>query len=498
MTALLSLAAVALLVLAFVLWQQRRRSAALQRQLDLAAAELQQLQQACARLAPAGVVDRMVADGLHGAAEMPAERKVVTALFSDLVGFTAMSEKLAPPVLARILDGYFQRVSDAVHAHSGHVSTWLGDGMLAYFGALRPNPWQCADAVRCRAGDDRGDPQLQRGAGPRRSAAAGLRHRHPPRPGLAGMIGSRERREYGFVGRTVNLAARVQSLTRTHGVEILVTEAVRAELGDVFELNAMPPERVKGIDEPVATSAVVGVARLDPAAGAVSIDSSTSHDPAHPCPDRDRRRRHCWLLHRLSPDDDGPAGRAAARAGQAHLRHHLARRRPGRTDAAQSQHDANEPVRHRAVLDARGRNGAGHRMEAVRQRQRGAHARADESVAQAARTRTRIRRRGATGHAGGGGRAFTRSCAPTTCRGRSGSQATARPTRPTSRCRSPRARAIVARHRRGLRGQVGVEVERGAVRGVRVRTPRASSWFAARCWSIARASGRDSSARWPA
>ena len=88
---LLYIAGVALLALALVLWQLRRRNAALQRQLDLAAAELQQLQQACARLAPAGVVDRMIADGLHGMAELQAERKVVTALFSDLVGFTALS-----------------------------------------------------------------------------------------------------------------------------------------------------------------------------------------------------------------------------------------------------------------------------------------------------------------------------------------------------------------------------------------------------------------------
>lgn len=255
---LLYIAGVALLALALVLWQLRRRNAALQRQLDLAAAELQQLQQACARLAPAGVVDRMIADGLHGIAELPAERKVVTALFSDLVGFTALSEQLDPAVLARVLDGYFQRISDAVHAHNGHVSTWLGDGMLAYFGALRPNPWQCADAVRaalamCAAMREynaelarEGLPPLGLGIGIHRGA------------GLAGMIGSRERREYGFVGRTVNLAARVQTLTRTHGVEILVTSAVRAELGDAFALEAMPAERVKGIDAPVATWAVRG------------------------------------------------------------------------------------------------------------------------------------------------------------------------------------------------------------------------------------------------
>jgi adenylate cyclase len=255
-----SAGAVVLLALAFAWWRQRRRAAALQRQLDLAAAELQQLQQACARLAPAGVVDRMVADGLHGTGELPPQRKVVTALFSDLVGFTAMSEKLEPAVLARILDGYYQRISDAVHAHSGHVSTWLGDGMLAYFGALRPNPWQCADAVRCalamvetiRAYND----ELARDGLPPLALGIGI-HRGP---GLAGMIGSRERREYGFVGRTVNLAARVQTLTRTHGVDILVTEPVRAELGDAFRLEPMPPEHVKGIDAPVATWAVSGVA----------------------------------------------------------------------------------------------------------------------------------------------------------------------------------------------------------------------------------------------
>lgn len=258
--AAVGLLVVALVAVAVALWSQRRSAAALRRQLDAAAIELQELQQACARLAPAGVVDRIVADGLHGAAELPAERKVVTALFSDLVGFTALSEKLEPMVLARVLDGYFQRISDAVHAHSGHVSTWLGDGMLAYFGALRPNPWQCADAVRCALAMVEAmrsyNEELAREGLPSLALGIGI-HRGP---GLAGMIGSRERREYGFVGRTVNLAARVQALTRTHGVEILVTDAVRAELGDAFRLEPMPPERVKGIDALVATWAVRGAA----------------------------------------------------------------------------------------------------------------------------------------------------------------------------------------------------------------------------------------------
>jgi adenylate cyclase len=80
-------------------------------------------------------------------------------------------------------------------------------------------------------------------------------------PGLAGLVGSRERMEYGFVGRTVNVAARVQALTRTHQVDILVTEALCAELDARFVLTAMPAEAVKGIAEPVVTYAVREVRR---------------------------------------------------------------------------------------------------------------------------------------------------------------------------------------------------------------------------------------------
>ena len=249
----LSAAAAALLVA----WlQQRARNADLERQIDAATEELQRLQQACARLAPAGVVNRLVADGVSELGEMPAQRKVVTALFVDLVGYTAMSERLDAAVLARVLNGYFQRMSDAIHEHRGHVSTFLGDGILAYFGALQPNPWQSADAVRAalamRAALADYNRELEREGLPTLKIGVGV-HRGS---GLAGLIGSRERMEYGFVGRTVNLAARVQALTRVHGVDILVTDAVRSELDSSFRLDAMPAEWVKGIAEPVVSHAV--------------------------------------------------------------------------------------------------------------------------------------------------------------------------------------------------------------------------------------------------
>lgn len=254
--AILVIAVLVLAVLAVALQRQRRTTRSLQAQLEAAAAELQQLQEACSRLAPAGVVQRLVADGTTAPVDDVAERKIATALFADLVGFTAMSERLEPPVLARVLNGYFQRMSDAIHEHRGHVSTFLGDGILAYFGAIQPNPWQCDDAVRAalamRAAIVEYNVELVAEGLPALALGIGI-HRGP---GLAGMIGSRERREYGFVGRTVNLAARVQSLTRVHRVDILITDALRVELDSRCVLAAMPPATVKGIADPVVTYAV--------------------------------------------------------------------------------------------------------------------------------------------------------------------------------------------------------------------------------------------------
>ena len=250
--------ALVLLVLAVGAWLvERGRTTRLRDHLEATAGELEHLQHACSRLAPDGVVQRLI-DAGTGATDgaVAPERKVATALFADLVGYTALSESLEPALLARVLNGYFQRMSDAIHENRGHVSTFLGDGILAYFGAVRPNPWQCDDAVAAalamRAAIRDYNVELVREGLPPVGLGIGINRG----PGLAGLIGSRERMEFAFVGRTVNLAARVQGLTRVHGVDILVTEAVRTELDQAFVVEAMPAESVKGIAEPVVTYAV--------------------------------------------------------------------------------------------------------------------------------------------------------------------------------------------------------------------------------------------------
>lgn len=249
-----ALALIVLAVAAGLLAWQRKRLRELRANIEASTIELQRLQQSCALLAPAGIVERLFADG----PESIAEHKVFTAMFTDLAGYTALAERLDPTTLAEVLNGYFQLVSDSVAEHRGRVGTFLGDGILVFFGALEPNPWQCDDAVEAalaiRGALARYNAELDRTGLPRIAIGVGV-HRGP---GLAGLIGSRDRREYTMVGPTINLAARVQGLTREHGRDILLTESVREQLDPRFQLASMPAVPVKGIAEPVVTYAVLG------------------------------------------------------------------------------------------------------------------------------------------------------------------------------------------------------------------------------------------------
>jgi adenylate cyclase len=171
----------------------------------------------------------------------------------NLVGFTALSESVEPTVLVKILNGYFERMSHAITEHRGYVSTFTGDGILALFGALQPNPWQANDAARAALAmrgeladyneelGGQGLPALAIGVGLHSGA------------GVAGLVGSRDVMQFAFVGRIVNLAARVQALTRTCDADILMTEAVRVNLDPRFALRPMAGASLRGIEKPVAT-----------------------------------------------------------------------------------------------------------------------------------------------------------------------------------------------------------------------------------------------------
>jgi adenylate cyclase len=250
----LLLAAAAALIGALALWLYRTRAELkrMHRHLESAATQLQNLQISFSRFAPDEVIERVIAGGVnsHG------EKKEVTVLFADLVGFTALSESVEPAVLVRILNGYFESMSRAITDNRGHVSTFIGDGILALFGALQPNPWQADDAVRAalamRAALADYNRELAREGLPALRIGIGL-HRGE---GVAGLVGSRDLMEFAFVGRTVNVAARVQDLTRQYPADIIVTETLLATLGASFRTAPLPATPVKGVASPLRIHSV--------------------------------------------------------------------------------------------------------------------------------------------------------------------------------------------------------------------------------------------------
>jgi class 3 adenylate cyclase len=264
--------ACALLVGAIVhmTWLRRQNRANAQR-LEHATSALEHLQRAFSRFTPATVVEEIIERGVS----TTAQKKDVTVLFADLQGFTRMSERLDPVTLVEILNGYFERMSAAVRDHHGHVSKFMGDGMMALFGALEQNPWDAKDAVEAalamRASLQRFNDELKARDLPELAFGIGI-HRGPV---VAGVMGSQHLLEFTVIGDAVNVASRVEGLTRAHGVDILVTEPVSTALRQRFKLREMPPSPVKGKTEPLRTFALEGRASTDMHGAAAVGEPST-------------------------------------------------------------------------------------------------------------------------------------------------------------------------------------------------------------------------------
>lgn len=235
------------------LLRARRYIIELQDGLERAAAKLEHLERTFARFAPPGVVDRLS----DGESQLPPERQDVTVMFADLVGFTRLSERLDPAVMVPVLNGYFTAMNEVVARHHGAVTRIMGDGLMALFGTMSSNPWHAADAARAAVAmraalDTYNEGLTERGLGPLQFGI-GL-HRGEA---VAAVVGSDRLMEFTAIGDPVNVAARVESLTRQHGVDILVTEDIRRDLDDRFELQPLEPMPVKGKADPIATYALV-------------------------------------------------------------------------------------------------------------------------------------------------------------------------------------------------------------------------------------------------
>jgi adenylate cyclase len=196
---------------------------------------------------------------LAGRVPLQGERRDVSILFQDIRGFTALSEQLDPGVLLRLLNQFFTEVVAAVEAEGGVVKQFLGDGVMALFGAPQPYPDHPERAVRAALGivqrlkglnetlAGQGIAPLEIGVGIHSGTV------------VAGLIGPDNRIEYGVVGDAVNLASRVEALTREMQATILVSRDISAQLGPAFTLGRTATMLVKGKSQPVEVFEVLSL-----------------------------------------------------------------------------------------------------------------------------------------------------------------------------------------------------------------------------------------------
>jgi class 3 adenylate cyclase len=173
-----------------------------------------------------------------------AERRQVTVMFSDLAGSTALSARMDPEDLREVISAYQKCVASTVQRFGGFVAKYIGDGVLVYFGYPQAHEDDAERAVRAGL-------ELV-------AAVAGLKTRASlqTRVGIAtglvvvgDLVGSGEAQERGIVGETPNLAARLQGIAEPNMV--VIAEATRSLLGNLFELQDLGAKDLKGIAGPV-------------------------------------------------------------------------------------------------------------------------------------------------------------------------------------------------------------------------------------------------------
>lgn len=199
-------------------------------------------------VAPA-VVDELMKD--PSKLKLGGARKEITVFFSDIRGFTTISEKLTPEKLVHVLNEYLTAMTDIVMKHAGVVDKYIGDAIMAFWGAplVQPDHAEMACNTALDMMTKLGELQIKwaKEKFPEINIGIGLNTGHA----VIGNMGSYERFDYTAMGDTINLGSRLEGLTKSYGVQIIVSESTKKAVKGKFVFRKLDLVRVKGKKKPI-------------------------------------------------------------------------------------------------------------------------------------------------------------------------------------------------------------------------------------------------------
>lgn len=203
-----------------------------------------------------GIVTELLKHEGGAADALAGKRAKVTIFYSDIRGFTAMSEKLSPEAVYGQLNEYFEAMCEVIFEYGGYVDKFIGDCIMAVFSAPNPTPDDPRKAVEAALDQqeiigmlaqrwrEQGKPPL--------AVGMGINTGHV----VMGNLGSQKRMNYTVIGDDVNIAARLYNVAK--GGQIIISESTYEEVRDAFEFRELDPVSVKGKSAPLRTFEVLG------------------------------------------------------------------------------------------------------------------------------------------------------------------------------------------------------------------------------------------------
>ncbi len=205
---------------------------------------------------PSEIVKELVHD--KNDAKLEAQTNKITILFTDISSFSSISEEAKPQDLVDQLSEYFDSIATIIHKHNGIIDKYIGDSVMAFWGAPQPNEHQARDACLAALEIEKSVEQLNAKWISEGKKAFLTRIGINTGVSLIGNFGSSERFNYTAIGDSVNLANRLESLNKVYGSQIIVSESTEKEAGKDLIFRVLDIVAVKGRQQSVTVYHLLG------------------------------------------------------------------------------------------------------------------------------------------------------------------------------------------------------------------------------------------------